>query len=64
MLSVSIRTLSSDIPTMYVLPTEKHEFELVTSTCTMYCNVLLHDYTRHTRTLPLLRIAVRLTTMV
>ena len=33
---------------------EKHELELVTSICTMSCNVLLHDYTRHTRTLPLL----------
>jgi hypothetical protein len=31
---------------MYVLPMEKHELELVTSTCTMSCNVLLHDYTR------------------
>jgi hypothetical protein len=28
--------------------------ELVTSTCTMSCNELLHDNTRHTRTLPLL----------
>jgi hypothetical protein len=34
---------------------EKHELELVTSTCTMLCNVLLQDCTRHTRTLPLLR---------
>jgi hypothetical protein len=34
---------------------EKHELELVTSTCTMTCNVLLQDYTRHTHTLPLLR---------
>jgi hypothetical protein len=33
---------------------EKHELELVASTCTMSCNVLLHDCTRHTRTLPLL----------
>jgi hypothetical protein len=33
---------------------EKHELELVTSTFTMSCNVLLHDCTRHTRTLPLL----------
>jgi hypothetical protein len=33
---------------------EKHELELVASTCTMLCNVLLHDCTRHTRTLPLL----------
>jgi hypothetical protein len=39
---------------MYVLPMEKHELDLVTSTYTMSCNVLLHDYTRHTRTLPLL----------
>jgi hypothetical protein len=37
----------SDVPTMYVLPMEKHELELVTSTCTMSCNILLHDYTRH-----------------
>jgi hypothetical protein len=27
---------------------EKHELELVTSTCTMSYNVLLQDYTRHT----------------
>jgi hypothetical protein len=27
---------------------EKHELELVTSTCTMSCNVLLQDCTRHT----------------
>jgi hypothetical protein len=33
---------------------EKHELEQVTSTYTMSCNVLLQDYTRHTRTLPLL----------
>jgi hypothetical protein len=33
---------------------EKHELELVLSTCTLSCNVLLHDCTRHTRTLPLL----------
>jgi hypothetical protein len=39
---------------MYVLSMEKHELELVTSTCTMFCNVLLHDYTRNIRTLPLL----------
>jgi hypothetical protein len=39
---------------MYILPMEKHESELVTSICTMSCNVLLHDCTRHTRTLPLL----------
>jgi hypothetical protein len=45
---------NSDVPTMYVLPMEKHELELVKSTCTMLCNVLLHDCTRHTRTLPLL----------
>jgi len=31
---------------------EKHELELVTSTCTMYCNVLLHDCTRHSRLSP------------
>jgi hypothetical protein len=39
---------------MYVLPMEKYELEFVTSACTMYCNVLLHDYTRRTRTLFLL----------
>jgi hypothetical protein len=33
---------------------EKHELELVTSTNTMPYNVLLLDYTRHARTLPLL----------
>jgi hypothetical protein len=45
-----------DVPTLYVLPMEKHELELVTSTCTMYCNVVLQDCTRHTRTLPLLTV--------
>jgi hypothetical protein len=40
---------------MYVLPMEKHELELVTSTCTMPCNMLLQDCTRHNRTLPLLK---------
>jgi hypothetical protein len=34
---------------------EKHELEWVTSTYIMSCNVLLHDCTRHTRTLPLLK---------
>jgi hypothetical protein len=38
---------------MYILPMEKHELELVTSTCS-YWEVVLHDYTRHTHTLPLL----------
>jgi hypothetical protein len=33
---------------------EKHELELVMSTCTMSCNVPLQECTRHTRTLPLL----------
>jgi hypothetical protein len=33
---------------------EKHELELVTSTYTMSCNVLLQDCTRHTRTLQIL----------
>jgi hypothetical protein len=28
---------------------EKHELELVTSTCTMSCNIQLHDCTRYTR---------------
>jgi hypothetical protein len=32
---------------LYVRPMEKHELELVTSTCTMSCNVLLQDCTRH-----------------
>jgi hypothetical protein len=27
---------------------EKHELAFVTSTCTMSCNVVLHDCTRHT----------------
>jgi hypothetical protein len=40
---------------MYVLM-EKHEMDLVASTCIiMSYNVLLHEYTRHTRTLPLLK---------
>jgi hypothetical protein len=39
---------------MYVLPMEEHELEFVTSTCTMFCNVLLQECTRHTRALPLL----------
>jgi hypothetical protein len=43
---------SSDVPMLYVLPIESHKLELVTSTCTMSCNVLLQDCTRHTRTLP------------
>jgi hypothetical protein len=34
-------------PRLYVRPMEKHELELVTSTCTMSYNVLLHDFTRH-----------------
>jgi hypothetical protein len=38
---------SSDVPTLYVLPMKKHDLELVASTCTMSCNALLHDYTRH-----------------
>jgi hypothetical protein len=32
---------------------EKHGLELVTSTCTMPCDVLLQDCTSHTRSLPL-----------
>jgi hypothetical protein len=46
---------------------EKHELELVTSACAMSCNVLLQDYTRHTRTLPLftnVEAAVRQTSVV
>jgi hypothetical protein len=39
---------------MYVLPLEKHELDLVTSTCIISCNVLLQYCTRHTRTLSLL----------
>jgi hypothetical protein len=34
---------------------EKHELELVPSTCTMSYNVLLHDSTRQARTLPILK---------
>jgi hypothetical protein len=34
-------------PRLYVRPLEKHELELVTSTFTMSCNVLLQDCTRH-----------------
>jgi hypothetical protein len=45
---------SSDVPTVYVLLMEKHALYLVTSTCTMSCNVVLQNRTRHTRTLPLL----------
>jgi hypothetical protein len=41
-------------PRLYVRPLETHELEYVTSTCTMSCNVLFHDCTRHARTLPLL----------
>jgi hypothetical protein len=38
---------SSDVPTLYVYPMEKHELDLVTSTCTLSCNAMLHDCTRH-----------------
>jgi hypothetical protein len=38
---------STDVPTFYVFPMEKHDLYLVTSTCTMSCNVLLLDCTRH-----------------
>jgi hypothetical protein len=31
------------------------KLDLATSTCTLSCNVLLHNCTRHTRTLPILR---------
>jgi hypothetical protein len=54
-------------PRLYVHPMEKHELAFVTSTYTMSCNVLLHDCTRHTRTLPLLtdlEAAARLTSVV
>jgi hypothetical protein len=37
---------------MYVLTMEKHELELESSTCTLSCNIVLQDCTRHTRTLP------------
>jgi hypothetical protein len=40
---------------MYVLPMKKHGLDLVTRTCTISCNkILLQDYTRLTRTLPVL----------
>jgi hypothetical protein len=39
---------SSDVPTLYVFPIEKRELKLVTSTCTLSCNEVLHVYTRHT----------------
>jgi hypothetical protein len=39
--------VAATYPRVYVRPMEKHELELVTSTCTMSCNVLLHDCTRH-----------------
>jgi hypothetical protein len=32
---------SSDVPTLYVRAMEKHESELVTSTCTMSYNILV-----------------------
>jgi hypothetical protein len=35
-------------PRLYVRLLEKHELELLTSTCTMPCNVPLQDCTRHT----------------
>jgi hypothetical protein len=41
-------------PRLYVRPMAEHELAFLTSTCTMSFNVLLHDNTRHTRTLPLL----------
>jgi hypothetical protein len=39
---------NSDVPTLYVLPMKKHELGLVSSTCAMSCNAILHDCTRHT----------------
>jgi hypothetical protein len=52
--TVSISTLMNiavaTYPRVYVRPMEKHELELVMSTCTMSCNVLLRDCTRHTNT--------------
>jgi hypothetical protein len=36
----------SGVPTLYFLPMEKHELELVTSTCTMSCNVLFLECAR------------------
>jgi hypothetical protein len=53
--------------TLYGLPTEKDELELVASTFTMSCNVLLQDCTHYTRTLPFLadlEAAVRQTSVV
>jgi hypothetical protein len=44
LMNISVATY----PRVYVHPLEKHELESVTSTCTMSCNVLLQDCTRHT----------------
>jgi hypothetical protein len=56
--TVCISTLMNIVvatyPRLYVRPMKKHELDLVTSTSTMSCNVLLQDCTHHTRTLPLL----------
>jgi hypothetical protein len=50
-LTVSMSTLTNiavaTYPRVYVRPMENHELELVTSTCTMSCNALLQDCTRH-----------------
>jgi hypothetical protein len=53
-ISTLINIALATYPRVYVRPMEKHELELVMSTCTICCNVLLHDCTRHTRILPLL----------
>jgi hypothetical protein len=53
-ISTLVNIAVATYPRLYVRPLEQRELELVTSTCTMSCNVLLHDFTRHTRALPLL----------
>jgi hypothetical protein len=49
LVNIAVATFVATYPRLYVRPMEKHELELVTSTCTMPCNVLLHDCTRHRR---------------
>jgi hypothetical protein len=49
-ISTLVNIAVSIYPRVYVRPMEKLELELVTSTCTMSCNVLLQDCTRHTST--------------
>jgi hypothetical protein len=38
---ILLKCCSSDVPTLYVRPMEKHEYDILTSTCTMSYNVLL-----------------------